>query len=210
MVLALVLVELFTSEGCSSCPPADALLATLDKDPDVLVLSEHVDYWNDLGWRDPFSSREFSVRQQRYARRFGQEGPYTPQMVVDGRVQFVGSDSRKARAAIEQAGRSAKTPVTLTRDGNRVTVSAQSLAQGKAELWVAVVRPEGAADVARGENAGRRLRHVAVVQSLVKAGTATRMAGVTHTVTLPDAGEWRVVAFLQEPGQGGILGAGRL
>lgn len=212
MVLAVVVVELFTSQGCSSCPPADALLAALDKDPNVIVLSEHVDYWNYLGWRDPFSSAAFSARQQRYARRFGQDGPYTPQMVVDGRVQFAGNDGRKARSVIAEAAKPAKVPVTLAREGDRITVTTPPLARGKAELWVALVRPEGAADVPRGENAGRTLHHVAIVRSLTKAGTATREAGVTHTLTLPppEGGPWRVVAFLQEPGQGAILGGGRL
>lgn len=216
IVLAMVIVELFTSQGCSSCPPADALLAALDKDPNVVVLSEHVDYWNYLGWRDPFSSSAFSERQQRYARRFGIEGPYTPQMVVDGRAQFVGSDGRQARSSIADAGRTAKALVVVTREGETVRVAAPALAaDGKAksaELWVAIVRPEGKAEVPRGENAGRTLRHVAIVRSLAKAGVATREAGVTHTFTLPppEGGPWRVVAFLQGPGQGPILGSGRL
>ena len=215
-ILAIVVVELFTSQGCSSCPPADALLELLDKDPNVIVLSEHVDYWNHLGWRDPFSSNAFSMRQQRYARVFNQDGPYTPQMVVDGRTQFVGSDERQARTAIARAVRTAKLPVKLAREGDRVRVSVPALpADGKAksaELWVALVRPEGSSQVPRGENAGRTLRHVAIVRSLTKAGTATRKDGVEHLIDLPPAegNAWRVAAFLQEPGQGAILGGGRL
>lgn len=216
LILAMVIVELFTSQGCSSCPPADALLAELDKNPDVLVLSEHVDYWNHLGWRDPYSSGMFSERQQRYARRFGLEGPYTPQMVVDGRRQFVGSDARQAGVAIAAARKAAKIPITLRREGGKVTVSVEPLGgAGKtksAGLWVALVRPEGGSAVPRGENAGRMLRHVAIVQSLMNGGVATREKGVAYSVVLPPTeGEaWRVVAFLQEPGQGAIVGSGRL
>ena len=152
LMLAMVVVELFTSQGCSSCPPADALLALLDKDPDVLVLSEHVDYWNHLGWRDPFSSSAHSARQQAYARRFGQDGPYTPQMVVDGRVQFVGSDARRARAAIAAAGAVAgRARVTVRREGEVAVVEAPALGVGsKAELWVGILRPEGEAEVGHG------------------------------------------------------------
>ena len=216
MVLAIIIVELFTSQGCSSCPAADALLAVLDKDPNVVVMSEHVDYWNHLGWRDPYSSSAFSARQQRYARRFGQDGPYTPQMVVDGRLEFIGSDARAARLAIASAGKAPHISVQVSREGSRITVTAPALppeAKAKsADLWVALLRPEGSADVPRGENAGRTLRHVAIVRSLAKVGTATRDGGVTHTfeAPAPEGGEWRVAVFLQEPGQGRILGAGRL
>src|SRR6202030_1914750 len=114
-----VLVELFTSEGCSDCPPADALLKKLDRSEPVrnaqlVVLSEHVDYWNDIGWKDPYSSHEFSVRQGDYAHRFRLDGPYTPQMVVDGETQFVGSDERRAIETIEGAAKAEKVPVTLS------------------------------------------------------------------------------------------------
>jgi hypothetical protein len=105
-----VLVELFTSEGCSDCPPADALLEKLDRlesinNVAVIALSEHVDYWNDIGWKDPYSSREYSLRQGAYGRQFGLGSVYTPQMVVDGRAQFVGSNERDAVRAIENAGK---------------------------------------------------------------------------------------------------------
>src|SRR5690348_9953601 len=111
-----VLVELSTSEGCSACPPAHALLEKLDRSQPVrnaqlVILSEHVDYWNDIGWKDPYSSHDFSVRQGDYAHRFRLDGPYTPQMVVDGEAQFVGSDERRAIEAIEGAAKAEKVPV---------------------------------------------------------------------------------------------------
>src|SRR5579862_8681106 len=114
-----VLVELFTSESCSSCPPADALLEKLDRSQpvstaDLVVLSEHVDYWDDIGWKDPYSSREFSIRQRDYAHRFRLDGPYTPQMVVDGDAQLVGSDERQALRVIGSAAKVDKIPVSLS------------------------------------------------------------------------------------------------
>src|ERR1700688_2870384 len=114
-----VLIELFTSEGCSSCPPADALLEKLDRSQPVngaelIVLSEHVDYWNDIGWKDPYSSHEYSERQRAYAARYGRGRVYTPQMVIDGHIELVGKDERGAIRAIENETKIAKVSLTLS------------------------------------------------------------------------------------------------
>src|SRR5712692_9959316 len=123
-----VLLELFTSEGCSSCPPADRLLEVLDqKQPvpgaELIVLSEHVDYWDQLGWRDPFSSPQYTARQQEYASKLRRDGVYTPQLVVDGRFGFVGSDGHEAASAIHKAMREPKIAIAISniaRDGNQI------------------------------------------------------------------------------------------
>src|SRR6266404_6173799 len=125
-----VVVELFTSEGCSSCPPADALLARLAEEPldgnvQLIALEEHVDYWNDLGWADPFSSRDWTSRQNVYSGALGNGNPYTPQMVVDGRVEFVGSNTQKARQAILEAAGNSTIPATLEQ-GNSTTAATSS------------------------------------------------------------------------------------
>jgi hypothetical protein len=133
----LVLVELFTSQGCSSCPPADALLEILERDQPVpgariIVLSEHVDYSNDGGWVDPFSSHRFSLRQEDYSRHFGLSGPYTPEMVVDGRTEFVGSDRGAAFAAIRSAAQEFKVPIRISAVGAGLAVHVDPQPAGRA------------------------------------------------------------------------------
>src|SRR5581483_8973602 len=127
-----VLVELFTSEGCSSCPPADQLLAKLESQQPVsgvhiIALSEHVDYWDRLGWRDPFSSAQFSQRQQVYSQVLRDSGPYTPEMVVDGATGFVGSESREALQAIATAARAQKAVVQISGGAGKLTIQVQDV-----------------------------------------------------------------------------------
>ena len=174
-----VLVELFTSEGCSSCPPADALLAKLDElqpvaGVTVIALEEHVDYWDHLGWRDPFSSADFTARQQRYAGLLHIESPYTPEMVIDGCREFVGNDSERALHELAQAARGAKTPVHVAikdKVGERISLAVSvDATKASGDVLLAIAETGLASDVARGENAGRNLKHSAVVRKLTPIG----------------------------------------
>lgn len=219
-----VLVELFTSEGCSSCPPADRLLQVLDeKQPaagaELIVLSEHVDYWNGLGWKDPFSSRQYTARQQDYSNRYNLDGVYTPQLVVDGRYGFVGSDGRRASSAIQSAIRERKIPIAIsnvTINENQVTARVQSSADQnfkgvRAVLYVALADNRQESHVAHGENAGRSLAHVAVTRVLKLIGTIDLDSPSTKEVALlvppgSVASGSRLVAFIQDPKSGHVLG----
>jgi hypothetical protein len=218
-----VVVELFTSEGCSSCPPADALLGRLDREQpvpnaDIIVLEEHVDYWENGGWHDRFSSSLFTDRQNNYAPRLKFDDPYTPQMVVDGSSQFLGSDPHKALHAIEQAAQTPKISLALsnpTVDGRHIgcSVSAASPAGlPKGDLYAAVVQPSASTDVRRGENGGRHLEHVGIVRSLQRVGKVQDLASgsLKLNLTAPadtSATNLRVVVFAQSSGQGPIQGA---
>lgn len=203
-----VLVELFTSEGCSSCPPADRLLQQLD--PQAIVLSEHVDYWNHQGWKDPFSSPIFTGRQQAYGRRFSLESVYTPEMVIDGAAEFSGGDSHRASQEIAQADRRPKASVRISRTDAGLWVEVGA-APASAGIFLALAEDSGASQVAAGENQGRLLHHVAMVRSIRRIGSVKRGAGFSREVELPpDAGTGRVVVFLQESGQGRVCGAAML
>jgi hypothetical protein len=217
-----VLVELFTSEGCSSCPPADALLEALDRSnsgdrPEVIVLSEHVDYWNQIGWTDPYSSPLYSARQRTYANRFGLESVYTPQMVVDGSVQFLGSDRTRAKNAIEREAQTEKATIRVFAipAGNgqpqRVRVEVDAFLEKRgAAVYLALASNEATSQVLAGENGGRRLHHVAVVRSLTSIGEVRRGIPFAKEVPLGSAGggsaPLRLVAFVQEHGQERVLG----
>ena len=200
-----VLVELFTSEGCSSCPPADRLLEKLDAQ--AIVLSEHVDYWNHLGWKDPFSSPVFTARQQAYGRIFHLDSVYTPEMVIDGQAQFVGSDGHQAAESLAAAAGRKKAEVRISRTeaGLRIEVEA---APASADVFLALAEDSAASQVSAGENGGRRLHHVAVLRSMQKIGSVKRGATFTRVLELGRAaGQQRVIVFLQESGPGRIWGA---
>ena len=212
-----VLVELFTSEGCSSCPPADALLVQLDKlqpvpGAEILVLGEHVDYWDHGGWRDRFSSPKFTARQGNYASRFHLDSVYTPQIVVDGEAQVLGSDKDAALQAVEQASRAEKVDVKLTMlPGGLIRVDVAQLPssfKGNSEIFLATVDDNATSEVQGGENKGRHLQHVAVVRNLSSVGTVNSKANFSKEVSSGKHSENpRFIAFVQEPHQGKIIGS---
>lgn len=218
-----VLVELFTSEGCSTCPPADKFLELLDTQPlpgmQLIVLSEHVNYWDHQGWKDPYSSSELTQRQSNYASRFRLNDVYTPQMVVDGRAQMSGVSFKEADAALKDAVKDPKADLRITDaalDGGKLRVHVESALNlpektRDAELYVAVALNHTESSVSAGENAKKHLTHTSVVRNMVrvakfKAGEKVAR-DVECKVDAKDAGNLRVIAFLQEPGSGRVLGS---
>ncbi|MES1242578.1 MAG: DUF1223 domain-containing protein [Acidobacteriota bacterium] len=217
-----VVVELFTSQGCSSCPPADRLLSKLGQDPRVIPLAFHVDYWNYIGWTDPFSSKAWSQRQQGYARAFHSNRIYTPQLVVSGRSQVVGSDEAGIRRSISQAlaaepaGR-VTVSTTASPDGRlKITVGAKLVraAGGPLDLWVAVYETGLSTRVGAGENASHTLANDFVVRRLEKALTLPGPAASADSTELVLGLDKRwnrerlgVAAFLQDPKTLAIQGA---
>ncbi len=215
-----VIVELFTSEGCSSCPAADRLLARLEQTQpvagaQVIAIEEHVDYWNQLGWTDPFSSPQYRARQNDYAVAFKASNIYTPQMVVNGQTAFVGSDMNRAYHEIAAAAQTATTLVGLgananSRDPDLLDLSVQ-VTNAKSAKWrdsnvyLAVTEGGLTTFVQRGENSGRTLRHSSVVRSFGVIGRIKPQGAnggqLVSTLRLPH--EWkrenlRAVVFVQE------------
>ncbi|MGO8984294.1 MAG: DUF1223 domain-containing protein [Terriglobales bacterium] len=223
-----VLVELFTSEGCSSCPPADELLGKLDGQPipgaQVIVLSEHVDYWDHEGWKDAYSSHALTERQEEYEKRFSLKSTYTPQMVVDGAAQMNGSNGPLVGRAIDGARGHAKVPVQITAvaaNGKTLRVKLEvgalpaDFKAKKAEVYVVVALDHAESHVSSGENKGQDIRHVAVVESMDKVGTVERGKNFDREVAVkvkgnPDLANLRIVAFVQEADAGEVVGAGMM
>jgi hypothetical protein len=202
-------VELFTSEGCSSCPPADDVLADLaTSDRPVYALAFHVDYWDDLGWPDRFASHDNTMRQRAYARAFGTSGVYTPQMIVDGTEQFTGSDRERAGAAVAHALSHPAAVELVVRPHasgpDAVTVDFEApLAPPGAVLNVAVVERSAATSVRAGENAGRTLHHANVVRAFVATPFRAPAGSVVLQVppSLPRDGA-ELIAYVQQPSSG--------
>lgn len=216
-------VELFTSQGCSSCPPADAVLQTIDaagreKELPIYVLSMHVDYWNYLGWADPYSHAAFTNRQRRYARAANSKRIYTPQMIVNGQESFVGSNRAEARAALQAAlagQAAAEVTLDVTHDPANKTwrVDYQTRGARAGNRLVACLVADAAPNrVTRGENSGETLSHAGVVRA-IKATAIDSDGDGSLTLAWPDsqegeaAAEPRIVAFVQDPRTLAIRGA---
>ncbi|HTP69493.1 MAG TPA: DUF1223 domain-containing protein [Dongiaceae bacterium] len=223
-----VLLELFTSEGCSSCPPADELLARLDRSQpvpgvEIIGIEEHVDYWNHDGWVDPYSSVEWTVRQTEYVDRFKGATAYTPEMVIDGERSVVGSRPEEILAAIrgsshdERANISAKLQVPAAERGLKFEIRIDNLKftqRDAPEIWLAIAERNTGSHVKAGENAGKDLQHSAVLRSLKKVGTANpkNEPAFNGTAEAKLSRDWNannieVIIFVQEKKSRRVLGA---
>jgi hypothetical protein len=215
-----VVVELFTSEGCSSCPPADELLGRLRqelsaKNIQVIPLGFHVDYWNRLGWKDRFSSAEFTERQEQYTHALKVDGPYTPEMVVDGEVELVGNDAGRAQSTIRQQASQLETAqvkiAPAGADQLTIQVKGPASSSGNALVMLAITEDNLSTNVFSGENGGRTLHHAAVVRELQEVGMLHNGTMAT-TVPLKLEKDWkrnnlRAVVFVQQGPSGKIEGA---
>ena len=216
-----ILLELFTSEGCSSCPPVDEFVRRMDETQpvdgvQVIVLSEHVDYWDQDGWKDKYSSAQFTERQNGYVHALNLQTAYTPQMIVDGNIVLKGSSSDIEQAFAKElkvpkipvriASAKIETPLQLT-----VRVEAEAAEKHGGTIWVAVALDHAASQVSAGENSGKQLQHVAVVQELRKVGKLDKGKSFSQDVTLKlkpdtDPKNLRIIAFVQESNEGKVLG----
>ena len=202
-----VVVELFTSQGCNSCPPANAFLNEMSKQRrDVLALAFHVTYWDRLGWKDPFSMEAATRRQDVYGRRFG-DGSYTPEMVVDGAASMVGSARGEVNSAIENAKRNSRTaaPVSVTKNGEQVSIEVGA-GNGSGNILLIGFDHEHTTAVGRGENSGRTLVEANVVRSIRSVG---QWSGTVMRISerFPEGQD---VAVVLEAPDGRIIGASRL
>jgi hypothetical protein len=220
-----VLVELFTAEGCSSCPPADAFLVQLDAlqpiaNAHLIVLSEHMNYWNN-SWPDPFASSQLTARQGDYVRALNMRSPYTPQIIVDGAAEMRLRDREEIETILRSAAASAKIPVSIAsiriESGTPANLSGRivvdgSAARHRADVYLAVALDRIETKVLRGENRGKNLAHVAVVEYLSKVGAVSPGQNFSQEFRVPLKKELasdnsRVIVFVQESGNGRVVGA---
>jgi hypothetical protein len=218
-----ILVELFTSEGCSSCPPADAWLQKMDStqplpDAQLIVLSEHVDYWDQDGWKDPYSSHLFTDRQSGYVHALGLQTAYTPQVVIDGADQLALDNPQQVVKVFQKATAEQKVPVHLSAvniEGGKVQAHVEADGNSmtrKSDIYLAIALDHADSKVSRGENSGRHLAHVAVVRSLNKVGSVEQGKNFNQDVRVKlssgiDPSNLRVIVFVQQSGTGRVLGA---
>lgn len=203
-----VVVELFTSQGCSSCPAADKFLAEMAGRGDIVALSFHVDYWNYMGWTDPFARADNSARQRAYKHAMGQRYVYTPQMVIDGRTQAIGSERDTVERLIGEAAERPRLAVGLTQNGSTVSVTVPGSDEADvAVVWLVVFDRKHKTAVERGENSGRSMVNVHVVQSMTPIGKWTGQPleiSYTSDMLTPQRG---AAVLVQKKGTGPILGA---
>lgn len=210
-----VVLELFTSEGCSSCPPADALIEKIQQQhagEPVYILAFHVDYWNHLGWKDVFSDADYTDRQRRYANWLNVESVYTPQLVVNGTSEYVGSDEGAITKAIDaelKPAASSDIHLKATVANDQLTINYQVAADQKNELVLALVQKAAHSQVKAGENAGKQLSHIQIVRQLLYVNTTAQK---TVTMKLPagfNTTEWELIGLVQNKRNGQIVAAGR-
>jgi hypothetical protein len=211
-------VELFTSQGCSSCPPADKIVGELAKDPNVIALSMPIDYWDYLGWKDTLADSRFSARQKAYSHVRGDRNLYTPQMIVNGSAQVIGSDRAAIDGAIKTTSKAEgvmSVPVTLTLSGKLINVSVEAskvATAGRGEVWLCSVSKAVPISIGRGENRGQQLTYYNVVRNLVKVGDWNGGAG-SWTIPLENIsrdGIDAAVVYVQDGSRdkpGAMLGA---
>lgn len=206
-----VVVELFTSQGCSSCPPADALLGELAGREDVIALALHVDYWDYIGWKDVYGQPAFTQRQKGYARASGHRTIYTPQMIVEGADHVVGYKPMHLAELIDaHAETPSKVALSLSRDGDALTIRATALEALQGEILVQLVRyqPEGVTDIRTGENAGRSFTYRNIVTEWDVLGGWNAASPLEMQIEI--SGDEPCVVILQMAGHGEILGAARV
>jgi hypothetical protein len=225
-----VLVELFTSEGCSSCPPADAFLVRLEEeqpvaDGQIIALEEHVDYWDHQGWNDPYSSADWTARQEGYVDHLKEKSSFTPQIIVDGQHSVSGGREREILRAIMQASHEPRADLSLKEESASTGQVNLRLRVGKftatpgdlPEVWLAVAERNLSSSVTGGENAGKELRHSAVLRSLKRVGAATAAGESSYegAAVIKLKHEWKRenlewIAFVQEKKSRKVLGAAAL
>ncbi len=206
----LTVIELYTSEGCSSCPPADKFVGELAGRDDILALSLHVDYWDYIGWKDPFADPRNTKRQRQYARQFQLRYVYTPQVVIDGAYESVGSDRGKILDAVAKAKSLQKIPVRLTASSDGMMLDLEAAADvGPVNVYSIFYDRRQETDVRRGENSGRKLEHVNVVRDMTRIAT---WQGKPARIAIPAsaAGGDVCAVILQSVATGRIIGAARL